>query len=266
MRATAFVVTICTAIALWCQQSPAGRSSISDLLSKLHSKDWTERSDALDQIRSDPAALQSRKVQAALIDLLDRENRETSESLHVAHEPSHQNVNESDGEADAEGYGEYCTWLGETVNSFADWNDPRQACILVYAGSNDYPSSPQQAAARARAVMPCLLKRSRSEAPLDRAVAGPMLVEAVQKSAGTLDATTARVANQAILSDIRDPDDGVRSLTVDALAKFGGMDFIPALQQVANKDPSPEVEGHSIRKSAIEAIASIRKRAGEQQQ
>ena len=36
--------------------------------------------------------------------------------------------------------------------------------------------------------------------------------------------------------------------------------MIPALEEVAAKDPAPEVEGHSIRKSAAEAIAEIQKR------
>jgi hypothetical protein len=40
--------------------------------------------------------------------------------------------------------------------------------------------------------------------------------------------------------------------------------MIPALREVAANDPSPEVEGHSIRKSAAEAIAEIQKRAGKQ--
>jgi hypothetical protein len=47
---------------------------------------------------------------------------------------------------------------------------------------------------------------------------------------------------------------------VDALGKFGGADMISALKEVAANDPSPEVEGHSIRKSAAEAIAAIQKR------
>ena len=146
------------------------------------------------------------------------------------------------------------------VNSFADWNDPRQACILVYAGSDDYPSSAQQAAARARAAMSCLLKKSESKAAIDRAIAGPMLVEAVQKAQGTLDATTAQNARRIMLSNLHDPDDGVRASIVDALGKFGGTDMITPLKEVAEHDSSPEVDGHSIRKSAAEAISEIQKR------
>jgi HEAT repeat protein len=249
-----FAALICIAITNgWgAQQQPEAKPSVSDLLTKLHSRYWSERSDALDEIGSDQALLHSKKVKAALLDLLDQENQ--------GKHGSPKEANSESGEADGgEEYAEYFASLREVVNSFADWNDPRQACILVYAGSNDYPS-PQQAAARARAVMPCILKRSKSEDALDRAVAAPMLVEAVQKAQGTLDATTAQTAKQAILSNLHDPDEGVRGFTVDALGKFGGMDMIPALKQVAANDPSPEVGGNSIRRSAAEAVAEIQKR------
>jgi HEAT repeat protein len=219
--------------------------SVADLLAKLHSRHWSDRSDALDEIHSDEVALHSRRVQAALIDLLDQEN---------------QGKDTGGEEGGGEEFAEYFASLRGVVNSFADWNDPRQACILVYAGSDDYPPSAQQATAHARAAIPCLLKRSKSEVAIDRAIAGPMLVEAVQKARGTLDATTALSARQIILRDLQDPDAGVRSLTVDALGKFGGMDMVPALKEVAANDSSPEVDGHSIRKSAAEAIKQIQKR------
>jgi hypothetical protein len=227
------------------QQAPTSNPRVTNLLDKLHSRYWSERSDALDEIRSDRGVLHSRRLQSALIELLDQENQ----------------GKDAEGEKDGgEEYAEYFSSLVDTVNAFADWNNPRQACILVYAGSDDYPSSPAQAAARARAAMPCLLKRSKSELATDRAIAGPMLVEAMQKARDTLRVTTAQAARQIILNDLQDPDDGVRSLTVDALGKFGGTDMIPALKRVAASDPSPEVDGHSIRKSAVDAIAAIQKR------
>jgi hypothetical protein len=227
------------------QQRGNEKSSVADLLAKLHSRHWSDRSNALDEISSDQAALHSREVQVALIDLLDQEN---------------QGKGPAGEEGEEEEFAEYFVSLRGVVNLFADWNDPRQACILVYAGSDDYPPSTQEAAARARASVPCLLKRSKSEAAIDRAIAGPMLVEAVQKAQGTLDAATAQSAREITLHDLQDPDAGVRSLTVDALGKFGGIDMVPALIEVAVSDSSPEVDGHSIRKSAAEAIKQIQKR------
>lgn len=242
-----FAAVICVVIpnGLATPQQGNDQPSVADLLTKLHSRHWSDRSDALDEIRSNPSALHSRKVQTVLIDLLDLEN---------------QGKDTGGEEGGGEEFAEYFASLREVVNSFADWSDPRQACILVYAGSDDYPPSAPQAAARARAAMPCLLKRSKSKVAIDRAGAGQMLVEAVQKARGTLDATTALSARQVILRDLQDPDAGVRSLTVDALGKFGGIDMVPALKEVAANDPSPAVDDHSIRQSAAEAIRQIQKR------
>jgi len=38
--------------------------------------------------------------------------------------------------------------------------------------------------------------------------------------------------------------------------------MISALRKVAQTDPSPEVDGHSTRKAAAEAISAIHKRVG----
>lgn len=78
-----------------------------------------------------------------------------------------------------------------------------------------------------------------------------------------MDAETAQTAKQIVLSDLQDPDPGVRSATVYALGSYAGTEMIPALEEVAAKDPAPEVQGHSIRKSAAKAIADIEKRAGQ---
>jgi len=78
--------------------------------------------------------------------------------------------------------------------------------MMVNAAYIDYPSAAPEAAAIARAAMPCILKRSKSNLATDREIASPMLVEAMQKAQGTLDAETAQMAKQIVLSDLRDPD------------------------------------------------------------
>ena len=47
---------------------------------------------------------------------------------------------------------------------------------------------------------------------------------------------------------------------MNALGSYGGKDMVTALRRVAETDPSPEVEGSSIRKAVAEAIAAIQKR------
>lgn len=269
MRRIVLAFTICVTIASWCQQAPANRPTVSDLLSKLQSKDWTDRSQAVDEIRADPAALRSPKLRVALIDLLDRENREADKAFRNAKNASAQASTESTEDTE-EGYGEYCAWLSQTVESFANWNDPRQACILVDAAQVTYPSLPKEAAARARAAMPCLLQRSQSDLKINREIAVPMLAEALIKGQGTLNPGTVQKARLIILSDLRDPDVGVRSSAVDALERFGGPEMIPALQDVARTDPAsePGPDGKGpvfvIRENAAKAITAIQQREGQQ--
>ncbi len=166
---------------------------------------------------------------------------------------------------EGKGTGEYCAWLAQTVESFANWSDPRQACILVNAAQITYPSPSTDAAARARAAMPCLLQMSASDLTINRAIAIPMLAEAMEKAKGTLDERTTQTAKEIMLSDLRDPNVGLRASAIDALRQFGTSDMIPALEEVAAKDPAPGVDGETIRKSAAEAILEIRKRATKQQ-
>jgi hypothetical protein len=70
------------------------------------------RSEALDQLRTDPVALRDPKVKAALIDQLDRESQE----------PMYD---------EEEDYASYLDWLADTVAKVVDWNNPRQVCVLA---------------------------------------------------------------------------------------------------------------------------------------
>ena len=46
--------------------------------------------------------------------------------------------------------------LLSAVDSFANWNDPRQACILVNAGSSDDSAFATEVADHAKVAIPCL--------------------------------------------------------------------------------------------------------------
>jgi HEAT repeats len=166
-------------------------------------------------------------------------------------------------EGDTEGFAEYYSDLLGVVGSFVDWNDPRQACILADAGSSDDSAFAAEIADHAKVTIPCLMKRSESAISMNRAVAVPVLVQALRKVQGAPDSGTAQSARQIIVAALHDRDEAVRSFTVHALGKFGASDMIPALKEVAANDPTPEVQGHSIRKSAADAIAEIQQRAGQ---
>jgi len=231
---------------------PAQKVNTGDLLEKLRSGDDSVRIDAFDQLRSDPANLKSPAVQAALLDLLDRERQKNDSDLLEAQKKGYPD------EGDNSDWAEYYSDLYGVVESFADWSDPRQACILVDANpSDDAP----EIADHAGVTVPCLITRSESTVSMIRAVAVPVLVQALTKASDTLDANTVQVAKNIIFGALQDPDDGVRSLTVLALGRFGSEDMIPALKKVAETDPAPEEDGHSIRQQAAAAIAAIQKRA-----
>lgn len=222
---------------------------MSDLLVRLHSENWIERSDAVEEIRSHPEALHSRKIQTALTDLLDREEREADESLPKDLTENRPDENGGAGQeggavfggAVFEGYGEYIGWLAETVRSFADWNDPRQVCLLVNAATVDCPSSPAEAAAHARAAMPCILKMAEDEQEINRAIAIPMRAEALARGKDALDSRTVQSAKLIVLNDLHDSDAGVRSSTVVAIRHYRaskrlptGIDLLPTFGNIGN--------------------------------
>jgi len=104
-----------------------------------------------------------------------------------------------------------------------------------------------------------------SDVGLTRADAAAVLVQAWAKAGKQLGPSLSERVKQITLTALRDPEEAVRSHTIGALGKFGGQDMIPALRQVAETDPSPEVQGHSIRKRAAKAIEAIQKRTGSPQ-
>lgn len=247
------VVIGTTTLSCWGQQAsnkiptPDQQASVESLLAKLRSNDESAKDTAFYKLRSDPIAMRSAKVRSAMLSLLDQENREAEAGVHMG---------------EGEGYGEYFSDLLGTVESFADWNDQHQVCILVNAGASPDSPVPAEAAVRMKIAIPCLLEMSKGT---NRVIAVPTLVKALAKAGDNLDPGTIETVKQLILLALHDPKEDVRYFTVDALGKFGGQDMIPALKEVATHDPSPEVQGHSIRRSAATAIVAIQKRAAQQQ-
>jgi hypothetical protein len=255
-----FIAAACgPATARGWQQAVSNKPSVAVLLARLHSQDDVERSTAFEGLRSNPAALQSPDVRAALLDLLDRENQELDAKLLQAQNSSQ----EDKGDAVDEGYAEYYSNVLGAVDSFADWNDPRQACILVSAGSSPDSTFATEVARHGKTTIPCLIRRSQSEVDANRSVAVPMLVQALATQKNNLDSGTVETARQTILKALRDPHVMLRSFTVTALSTFGEADMIPMLKDVAKTDPefSKESNSYWIRVAANKAVAAIQKRA-----
>ena len=253
-----FAIAACTTGTLSsAQQRIDSEPRIVMLLADLQSARASERARAFGDLRSDAASLNKSEVRAALVDLLDRENRYLDSLLEKAQRKGYPD------EGDNAGWAEYYSDLLDTVDGFVDWNDPRQACILVNANSSDDSAFAVEISDHATTTIPCLVKRSESVVSMNRAVAVPVLVQALAKAKAALESATIQAAKDTILRALHDPDDGVRASTVDALGSFGGTDMIPALKELSAHDRSPEIAGRSIRKSAAAAIAKIQKRAGQ---
>jgi HEAT repeat protein len=259
MRITlALLLAAGTLIAAGWGQQATSEPNLRNLLVKLSSSKDQERWQAFETLRSNPANLKNPEVHAELINLLDRENRYLDSQLEEAQKKGYPD------EGDNEAWAEYYSDLLTTVDSSADWNDPRQACILADAAYNDGSAFAAEVVSHSRTTMPCLLRKSQSPISMDRAATVPVLAEALARAKDTIDPGVTKTAKRVILRALRDPDDGVRASTVVALGSYGDKDMIPALKEVATTDPSPESQGHSIRKSAAEAILEIQKRAGQQ--
>jgi hypothetical protein len=231
------------------QQTSTSSASRTQLLTQLHSSDAEVRGEAFDQLRNNTAALRDPNVRAALIDLLDRENHETSESV------KDQGHTEYIGPGEDEADSEYIGALADTVAKIVDWNSPRQVCIL--AGSV-FP--PDELADHAKVAVPCLLQRFKNAAAPVRGYVVAMLVQALAKGKGELDTGTVAETQGIILSGLRDPNHGIRGETIRALGKFGGEDMIPALRASADAENSNDAGSRSIRRRTLQAIAEIEKR------
>ena len=152
----------------------AQHPTVAELLAGLRSEDANERTEALDHLRADPVALRDSKVKAALVGLLDRENKE----------PVH---------SEEEGFAEYRSWLADTVAKIVDWKNPRQVCIL--ANSVDLPD---ELSDHARVAVPCLLARLTNGlnrytpgVDISRGSVVAMLVQALAKGRSDLHAASA---------------------------------------------------------------------------
>jgi hypothetical protein len=228
------------------QQPATGKQRLGDLLVALHSDKWADRAAAYEELIADSTTKQGAEVRSALLDLLDRESHLT---LATAPEPENE-----------EAYAEYVASLIGTVDSFADWKNPRELCILAHSSYNTDSPFAAKLAAVGTPIIPCLMQMAKSDRPGDRIESVAVLIQ-LRSKVGDLGLRTVEEIRVVTIRALHDPDDGVREFTVDSLRDFGGEDMIPALQEVAERDPAPEVQGMSTRKNALKAIADIQNRA-----
>jgi hypothetical protein len=246
-RALFMVFAVALVAGTTLSQTPTTKQQISDLLSALHAANWFDRASAYEQLRRDPEALRQPEVKSALLDLEDRENQ-----TDWSKEPGFDRRK-------SESRAEYRAELGDTVDSFVDWNDPYQLCIIAHTSYNTDSAFARRLAMAGQAVIPCLMQMAQSASFNDRYKAVAVLVQ-LRARDGKLSPEMSEKIMQVTIAALHDANENVRVFTVFTLRDFGGQDIIPALQAVAQTDPAPEVNGNSIRKLAATAIAAIQKR------
>ena len=246
----------------WGQVQPQ-KNAVTSSLEDLRSDDVGVRYEAYQRLKSDPVALRSATVRAALLELLEREYREFDSRVREAQATNRETVVQNSSED--EGWAEYRGDLMSIVASFADLRDKNQICVLVKAGYLPASQSTSENALRLRTAMPCLAPMAESSFPLDRLRADSIFVKTLAQSRGALDENTRQAVQRNVMRALHDPDESVRSETVRALERFGAEDMVPALEEVAASDPAISNTSHDywLRKDALRAIAAIQQRAGQ---
>jgi hypothetical protein len=241
----AFTVTACLAQQTPAQQTPTAKPQITTLLAALHSEKWDDRAAAYEGLVANPTAMRNAEVRMALWDLQDRENHLT---LATAPEPESE-----------ESYAEYKGQLLDTLESIVNWSDPKQLCILANASYNTDSKFAGRLAEAGKPILPCLIQMTKSDRPADRFKSVSVLIQ-MRAKGRNLDSETVQEIRGITIRALHDADDGVREFTVESLEDFGTEDMIPALKEVAETDPAPEVQGISTRKHALKAIEQIQQR------
>src|ERR1700752_1964349 len=138
MRALILLVSCGCCLSLPAQQD----SSTAGLLLALKSQNVQQRINAFKKLKTDQDVIRRSDVKAALLDLLDRENRLIHGVTLVDR---------------GEGYAEYVSDLMGTVAEAADWHDQRQACILAEGPYNpDSKFADELAVKGGSGLAPCL--------------------------------------------------------------------------------------------------------------
>jgi hypothetical protein len=265
MRTISLGIVVAVMIASLCfgQDAQQQTSRSSQLLENLRSTDLATRRRAFEDVRSNSAMLRDPNAQSALFDLLHQESRDSdaeireSERKRAAHEKDN-----SEPREDAM----YINDLLRTIESFADFRDSHQICLLAKAGAMLDSPDARESAARVQVAMPCLEQLSKSDLFMDRLNAVRILIRLRASADGSLDPGTAGTIKQAIALALHDKRTEVQWEAVDWLARDGTQDMISALRELATSVPgSGATEDEiAVRTNAAKAITAIEQREAHQ--
>lgn len=245
-----------TIIPSWGQQTSASNASRAELLAQLRSQDAMISHRACRRLSSDPVAMRDEQVRATFLEMLDKWNQEVEAATREAEKP------DSFGDEEEGNDGDTGCDVFDTVSAFADWSDPRQACILVGAVAYATPDIANAIAAHPKVTIPCLVEHSLTDVISIRSTADALIVRTLAQSNHSLSPEIESKARREILRALRGPVESVQLRVVEALGAFAGVEMIPALEEAAKSDAGKgDGQRHFVRAAATEAIAAIQKRA-----
>jgi hypothetical protein len=230
------------------------------LLTQLQSDDWRQRAASLDKLIANSDTRVAREVNAALIDLLVRENQLIEATLRAS--KGVEGVSVKYGE----GYSEYYARLLSAIEKAVDYDDERTLVVLIHSSYN--PDSPfaMKLAGLGDVVVPLLLERTSSDIAPHRGTALAVLGEIMKRDKDrtrSLPPSVRQQIEQALMRGAVDEDVGVRMLAVRSLGKAGGKDALQLLEGIAESDPATvpgRIAGTStypVRDEALKAMKLI---------
>ena len=227
------------------------------IFSQLESDDWRQRRDAYKQLLATSKAVGAGQTKAALIALLDKENR----IRHRIMQESKEKISVSDKLG--EDYSEYyADLLGQTAK-VADFVNKHDLGVLLNSSFNANSSFGKRLASQGEAIVPNLLQLAQADTAVQRADAMDMLLETAQMS--QLSSTTRDSMRKALIKGSQDQSVIVRLGAIRGLGRLGGRQDIPLLETIAREDPAsyPLAKGGKrfpVREAAQRALVEIKSR------
>jgi hypothetical protein len=243
------------------QDTPGQTNLTAQLLANLRSSDAHTRVGAVEQIRSNSTMLQNPKIQSALLDLLVLETREGKAQIREGERRRAEHRDDENPES-SDGNAMYMDDLLGVIESFVNWHDPHQICLLANEGAALDAPDARESATRAQVALPCLQKLSKSDLFMDRLNAVRTSVALLAGAKSSLDSTTAEAIKQTVVLALHDNRVEVQWEAVDSLERDGTSEMIPALKGLAESSLGPNAteDEIAVRKNAAKAVIAIRQR------
>jgi hypothetical protein len=213
-------------------------------------------------VAADPSVLGEQQLQKAVLTLLETENARVAKAMASFQATGHAETTESDGEYYAQVLG-LANRLRTDDRLSSAALDSRLRRALVFGVYNPDSEFVGDLAREGDAIVPFVLELSRAADGPSKWNANALIgaLFANQKAGaltGPLSASSASALRTAARGALADPAADVRRWAVRAVTRAEDKEALPLLEQLAKNDPDADVQGHSVRSLAAEAVRRLR--------